>query len=208
MVLKEKQAVRQAVLMHGKNKFISCSVIKHQKGFTLIEILIAIAIVAIMMASLVPFLRQQPGYERKQFIARLNTMVQAAWQQAIITRAVHRVLFDFKNRTARVERTTPTAPLTQKIDFQPAQGPDMQISWSSTIIIKQFLIEGFDEMRRFAGRGIETIWFYIIPDGMTQQVTINGVDKENTLDDDRPRPFGLVLNPFLAQFKEYDTFQK
>lgn len=181
--------------------------IKQHKGFTLIEILIAIAIVAIMMASLAPFLRQQPGYERKQFIARLNTLVQAAWQQAVITRAVHRILFDFKNRMARVERIAPTSSV-QKLDFQPAQGPDMQISWSSTIIIKQFLIEGFDEMKRFTGRSIETIWFYVIPDGMTQQVTINGIDKEDTLDDDRPRPFGLVLNPFLAQFKEYDTFQK
>ncbi len=181
--------------------------IKQTKGFTLIEIIIAIAIVAIMMASIAPTLRQQPGYERKQFIARLNALVQAAWQNAIITRTVHRVLFDFKDRIARVERNMTGAALTQTFDFQPVKGPDMQMSWATTIIIKQFFIEGFDEMKRFSGRGAETIWFYIIPDGMTQQVTINGIDKEDAIEN-KPRPFGLVLNPFLAQFKEYDTFQK
>lgn len=180
---------------------------KQTKGFTLIEILIAMAIVGIMMAAIAPLLRQQPGYERKQFIARLNALVQTAWQQAVITRAVHRVLFDFKERIARVERNMTKVPLTQKFDFQPSKGPNTQVSWPVSIIMKQFFIEGFDEMKRFSGRGIETIWFYIIPDGMTQQVTINGLDKEDTMEN-KPRPFSLVLNPFLAQFKEYDTFQK
>ncbi len=178
-----------------------------KKGFTLIEILIAITIVAIMMASILPLLRQQPGYERNQFIARLNGLVQAAWQQAIITRMVHRILFNFKDRTAQVERHLVTAPVTQKFEFEPVKGPDMQMRWPSSLLIKQFLIEGFDEMKRFSGRGVETIWFYIIPDGMTQQVTINGIDKEDMLEQ-KPRPFGLILNPFLAHFKEYDTFQK
>ncbi len=203
---KEKVVVKQAVLMHGKNKQ-SKTVIHQAKGFTLIEIMVAIFIVAIMMASLAPMLRQQPGYQRKEFIARLNALVQAAWQQTIITRRVHRILFDFRERTARVERNMTGTSLTQKFDFQRAPGPDTAMSWPSTIIIKEFLVESFDEMKRFTGRAIETIWFYIIPDGMTQQVTINGLDKDDALEN-KARPFGLVLNPFLAQFREYDTFQK
>ncbi len=178
-----------------------------KKGFTLIELLIAIAIIGIMMAAIIPMFRQQPGYERKQFVARLNSLVQFAWQQAIITQEVHRVLFNFKERKASIERNITKTPAVKKLDFEPVKGSDTTMTWPNSISIKQFLVEGFDEMKRFTGRGAETIWFYIIPDGMTQQVTINGIDKEDVIEN-KPRQFGLVLNPFLAQFKEYDTFQK
>lgn len=181
--------------------------IDRKKGFTLIELLIAIVIVGIMMAAIIPTLQQQPGYERKQFIARLNAVVQFAWQQAIITRVVHRVLFNFAHRQIVVEQNITKSPIAKKIDFKEIQGFDARATWPSSIVIKKFMIEGFDEMKRFAGRNPETVWFYVIPDGMTQQVTINGVDKGDTLVN-KPRPFGLILNPFLAQFKEYDTFQK
>jgi prepilin-type N-terminal cleavage/methylation domain-containing protein len=186
-----------------KNK----SVTPNSKGFTLIELMIAFAILGIMMAAIIPMLRQQPGYERKQFIARLNALTQFAWQQAIVTRAVHRVLFKFKEREITVERVKKQTMPPQKIEYEATSGPDASTKWSSAIIIKQFILEGFDEMKRFAGRSADTIWFFIIPDGMAQQVTINAVDKEDMIDN-KPRPFSLVLNPFLAQFKEYDTFQK
>lgn len=178
-----------------------------KKGFTLIELLIAIAIIGMMMAIIIPMFQQQPGAARKKFIAQLNLLVQNAWQQSIITRAVHRIIFNFKDRQALVERNITLSPDAKKFDFKEVQGSDMQLSWPSSLIIRQFLVEGFDEMKRFSNREAEIIWFYIVPDGMTQQVTINGIDKEDSIEN-KPRQFGLVLNPFLAQFKEYDTFQK
>jgi prepilin-type N-terminal cleavage/methylation domain-containing protein len=194
-------------LMHGKNKPNGMVMVPPARGFTLIELVIAIAIISIMMAAIMPFFRAQPGAARKQFAAQLNGIVQCAWQQAIITRAVHRVLFNIKERRAWVERHTSPAGNLQKLEFEAVRLPQAQMQWPAALIIKQFFIEGFDEIARFAGRVTETIWFYVVADGMTQQVTINGVDKEDTLMG-KPRPFGLVLNPFLAHFKEYDTYQK
>ena len=43
---------------------------------------------------------------------------------------------------------------------------------------------------------------------MTQDVIINFYDTKDVLPDESPRPVGLVLNPFSAQLKEYDTFKK
>jgi hypothetical protein len=147
------------------------------------------------------------GYERKQFIARINSLAQTAWQQAIITGTVHRVLFDMLARTAVVERDTTKSVLTKKLEFVPIKEENTSMSWPASIEIRQFIIEGFDEMKRSTTRRTKTAWFYVIPDGMTQAVTINGVDKDEQIEN-KPRPFGLVLNPFFAQFKVYDVFQK
>ena len=153
--------------------------------------------------------QMQSGYERKQFIARVNSLAQNAWQQAIITSAVHRVVFNMKERTALIERDVTKSALAKKLDFQPLKGvQDASMSWPKSIEIKQFIVGGFDEMKRFGGGSTsKTVWFYIIPDGMTQEVTINGIDKDD-LEDAKPKQFGLVMNPYLAQFKVYNEFQK
>jgi prepilin-type N-terminal cleavage/methylation domain-containing protein len=181
--------------------------VSHNSGFTLIELMIGIVIIGIMMAAIVPLMREkEPGYERKQFTARLNTLMQRAWQNAIITHAVHRVLFDFEARKAFTEKDIAKSPTAKKLEFEKVKGPDIEMSWPNTFIIQQFIVEGFDEMRRLAG-GVKTAWFYLIPDGMTQQVAINGIDKDEIIEG-RPSRFGLVLNPYTAQFKAYDAFQK
>lgn len=177
-------------------------------GFALIELLIAIAIVGIMTAAVVPFLQQmQTGYERRKFIARVNSLTQTAWQQAIITGAVHRVLFDFKERTARVERDVSKEPSLKKVEFKPVSVAEGSMNWPASIEIRQFIIGGFDEMKRAASGRTTSTWFYLIPDGMAQAVTINGIDTDERIDG-KPKQFGLVLNPFFAQFKVYDAYQK
>ncbi len=192
-------------------------VLKHRAGFTLLELLLAMLIIGIVGGALIPQLVQmQPNYERKQFITKLNALVRYSWQQAITTRLVHRILFDFKKRTATAqvqkkpsETDQEKTPKKEKEDFAPVKGGYISSSftWPDSIEIKQFKIEGFDEMQRFAGRKTDTLWFYIVPDGMTQVVTINFLDKEQLIDG-KPQQMGLVLNPFFAQFKVYDAFQK
>lgn len=76
------------------------------------------------------------------------------------------------------------------------------------IQVKQFLIEGSDAMTVFAGRPTQEAWFFIIPDGLSQEVIINIVDTRDRLSNGSARSIGLVLNPFMAQFKIYDEFQK
>lgn len=179
----------------------------HKSGLTLLELLIGIAIIGMIMGGILPLLRQQePGYERKQFVARLNEVMQFTWQQAVITHKVHRVLFNFPQRTASVERIITKDTTEKKVKFEPVKGIGSSMSWPKGIEIQQFIVEGYDELRRLAQKAA-TSWFYVIPDGMTQQVTINGVDKIDKIDE-KPTPFGLVLNPYMAQFKAYDEFQK
>lgn len=183
---------------------------KHTRaGFSLLELLIVVAIISLMTALLVPqFMSMQPAYTRKQFVSKINALVQFGLQQAVISKKVHRVLFDIKKRTALLEveseKSTPS-----KIDFEAIKGSYIptSMSWPDSIVIKQLLIEGFDEMKRFTGGKTHTVWFYIIPGGMAQAVTINFVDKEQLIDG-KPKPVGLVLNPFTVEFKVHHAFQK
>ena len=74
---------------------------------------------------------------------------------------------------------------------------------------KQFFVEGYDEIGKYGvGKKLESLWFFIVPDGLSQSVIINIVNKKEKGTAERFRPIGLVLNPFMVQFKAYDTFQK
>ncbi len=70
------------------------------RGFTLLELVIAIAIVAILGVVLVPTFRgEREKLETKEFVAKLNTLMQAAWQQALSSQKVQRVFFDFNKKS-------------------------------------------------------------------------------------------------------------
>ena len=181
------------------------------KGFTLLELLVVLAIAGIMMAVVVPNFRNLlPGRERKQFIGKLNGLMRTAWQRALVERKLQKVSFDFDKRSIWLESATGALKQGEP-EFVQAKGSYVQTSLKipKVIDVKNFIIEGFDEMGRYGGgRKTTESWFYIIPDGMAQTVTINFLDKSNVNGAGKPRQFGLVLNPFTAQFKVYDAFQK
>ncbi len=179
-------------------------------GFTLFELLIVIAIIAVLGAIIMPNLqRTTPRYEREAFIARLNALVQLGWQQAVIKHKIHKVQFDVGKNIVSLHQDTGQRDLGGDPLFKPVKGLYLSTSftWPDQFRIKQFFVEGFDEMSRFVGRKTAEIWFYLMPEGMTQDVVINMVDTKD-LRNRKPRPVGLVLNPFTAQFKVYDTLQK
>jgi hypothetical protein len=55
---------------------------------------------------------------------------------------------------------------------------------------------------------INEVWFYIYPDGSTQEVIINVFDTSDTSQAEAGTRFGLVLSPFTGTFSVYDTFQR
>lgn len=178
------------------------------QGFTLIEIVVAIAIIGFMATIIAPNLfKPTAAQERKTFIAGINGLLFLCWQQALITHKIHMTTFDFKNKKVFLE-------IVQNIDnpSEPQKAP-VKIEYQKTTIdipeqfeVQNFYIEGYDEMSRSTGR--YQFFFYIMPDGMAQDVVINLIDTKDTLPDNSPRPVGLVLNPFSVQLKEYDTFKK
>lgn len=182
----------------------------YKQGFTLLEILVAIVILAIMATVIVPNLApRKASDERSTFIAKLNTLMQFAWQDALITDTVHKVAFDFKHKTVTLEQATNQKDGEGKIKFEPLQEKYFatRLEWPRNLEIKNFLIEGFDEIKRFSGRDTGESWFFIMPGGLTQRVTINMVDTADISSQGRPAKVGLVLNPFNAQFAIYDTFK-
>jgi len=182
----------------------------NKPGFGLLEVIIAIAILGLAMAAVVPaYQRRQPKYEREQFLARLNGLAQFARKSAIMTTKIHKVSFDFAKREAWVEAATGQKSKEGEAEFAPIKSTSVRarINWSEQFSFKNFFIEGFDEMSRFSGRATHEVWFFVMPEGLAQEVVANVLDTKDRIEK-KPRQIGLVLNPFNAQFKIYDAFQK
>lgn len=181
---------------------------KHN-GFTLIEVLIAMLMIGIIATILAPnlFLARTARYERNQFVARLNSLVSTGLQQSILERAVHSIEFNFKKRTAMLKRAPFNGAKADDFKTIPGLGNNGYYEWPEQFEIKQFIIEGNDILKAFSRKDTSEAWFFIVPEGLTQEVTINFLDTKDTIDGE-PRKVGLVLNPFTAQFKMYDDFQK
>jgi prepilin-type N-terminal cleavage/methylation domain-containing protein len=181
---------------------------RNKNGFSLLELLVVIAIIGILGAVIMPNInRSTPRSERDSFIARFNTLLQNAWQQTLVTHKTQQVNVDVGKRTIVVLQESEEKDRSGEPVFKPiTDAPyDTAMTIPEQFIIKQFFIEGFDMMKKFSKT--KAIWFYIVPEGMVQDVVINFLDKKDTRDG-QARQIGLVLNPFTALFKTYDTFQK
>ncbi len=179
-------------------------------AFTLIELLLALLVVGIIASMMLPNLgARKPRQEREQFLAQLNTVVGFAWRQAMVSGKPTKVLFDFKknNNTVSVQQVTGQKDRDGNPISVPVKSAHAIMKFPDRYVIKNFLIERFDEMKRYNDPRNFSTWFFVMPGGLTQEVIINLVDTKDKKAG-KPYPVGLVLNPFTAQFKIYDEFQK
>ncbi len=181
----------------------------NRSGFSLIEIMVAIAVIGILAAIVSPNLRsRQPEYERKQFLGSLNSLMRLARHQAVVTRKLHRVYFNLpKGKAGNVTVQVKSEGKDQKGEqkFATIKAPYLRnsMTWPKDFQVTQFKIERHDEK----ATGEDEFWFFIVPEGLAQDVVINILDN-NKAYRGKPKQIGLVLNPFDAQFKIYDSHQK
>jgi type II secretory pathway pseudopilin PulG len=184
----------------------------NKQGIALLDLILAIAILALISLIALPNIgRLMPGYQRKQFLSSLDTLVQAGWQQALVTHAIHKVLFDLSNKIITLERATENVNAKGELEYVPAKGNGISTRCTipSSIEIKQFFIEGYDEIARYAGnKNAARIWFFIMPDGFCQNVVINMLDASTKDSAQGIKQIGLILNPLNGRFYAYDEFQK
>jgi hypothetical protein len=174
---------------------------------------VAIAIIAVLAAVAIPnFMRRRPLYERKQFIDHMNALMQVAWQNSVVTHKLHRITFDLSKRLIFIEVETDKKTPTGAQLFVPMNSKyiNSTYEWNeNTFEIKNFYVGRRDELHlTLDERGKGKIWFFIVPEGLVQPVILNILDIKDVQPGEKGTEFSLVLNPFSAQFKEYDTFQK
>lgn len=183
-----------------------------KSGIAVLDLVFALAVLALIAVLAVPNVgRLMPGYKRRQFLSSVETVVNIGWQQALVTRSIHKVLFDLQEGVIILERATDNVNQKGELEFTRAQvsGVLTRCEIPPFIEIKQFFIEGFDEIARYQGnKNAARVWFFLVPEGMAQKVVINMFDNGSKDEKGHSRSIGLVLNPLTARFYVYDEFQK
>lgn len=167
---------------------------KNHNGFTLIEVVIAIALLAIVAALVVPRIRRSGLPVHQKFLQQLNNLTRAAQLNALMTRKTHKIFFDLKKKRAVTEIDSGKTDSSGKPVFQPLDIPyeNTAFDLSEKLEFERFAIKGKELMQK--GAGYRDAWFFITPDGLTQETTIG------LYEPDRDRHFTVIINPFTAQF--------
>lgn len=183
---------------------------KYKQGFSFIELMLILFIMGLALSMAIPTLQYLfPGYRQREFIARLSALAQIGWQQALSTQRIHRILLDVEHRKIILEKETDTRDNLNQPIFQPTTITliDTILNIPDTIEIRQFYL-GAQELLARAGIKTEKVWFYIMPDGLTQEVIINFLNTQQVDAQGQARQYSLVLNPFNARFTLYEEFRK
>lgn len=169
-------------------------------GMSFLEVMIMLVLVGLLGAVVAPnlsfFMRKKKSQE---FTANLESFVYKVKQQALLSGKTQQVFFDF------TENKIISNAYNQSLSDEPkgnrfTQTKIKPIQLDASFELQNFFIQGNDEVR--SGTTRETAWFYIMPDGSSQDVIINFA-----YGDEEERKLGIKINPFSAQVFSYDTFQ-
>jgi len=179
-------------------------------GIALLQLIIGMAMLAIIGAKVAPnLLGRMPLYQRQEFVSTLNSLAQQSWIGALETGNAYKIIFNLNKQTIKIEEKTAEFDEQGEPVFKSVMIDSVgsYYEWPEHLEIKQFFVEGVDEIAQHAaGRTMEDVWFFIVPEGMAQAVVINLIDTKDTHYDIEGQEISLVLNPFRVQFEVYEEF--
>lgn len=182
-----------------------------QPGLSLVEVMLVVALLAVVGLRVVPnFLKRAPLAQRKAFIGMLNTVGRQAWVRSLESGEPQKVIFNLAQRTIAMEKRTKKLDEKGNLIFEKTfiDGVPKGYQWPEQFEIKQFFIEGIDEIAQHSSSStMENVWFYVVPEGLAQEVVINFIDVKDTHYAFDGQEISLVLNPFRVQFDVYEEFQ-
>lgn len=179
-----------------------------RSGFSLLELVIVIALMAIMAIAVLPNLRKSTTSQPQEFVVKLNALMQSAWQQALLSGRVQKIIFNFSTKKIVLHECISAGKTSAEDKFVPVTGTYLETELDLPLgyTMNNFYVDGKDEMMRSGKR--ETVFFYVMPAGMAEPVIINMSFVDEDHSEQPVWKFGMVLNPFSAQFEYYDTFQR
>jgi prepilin-type N-terminal cleavage/methylation domain-containing protein len=184
---------------------------KTVSGFSLLEILIGVAILGTLGAIVLPnFSGRLPCVQRQKFITTLNAVVNRAWFKSLESSHLHKVIFNLNQRTLKIQERTEQKDVAGAFVFKDVGAHYIKtpFKWDERFRIENFYVEGVDEIAQHAaGSQMEDIWFFIMPQGLSQEAIINILDTKDAAGDSDGKRVGLVLNPFSVEFEVYDEYQ-
>lgn len=190
------------MVKEAQKDIIACGTLS-KSGFTLIELIVAIAIIGVMATIFVPRLRSPAATPIDQLTQKIKELTRLGYERAITTGKVHRIMFRFKeDPSIQLEIGGDQRTSLGEMKFFPigAVGSlPTRIAWEDRFAIKNFYIKGFDEVARGP---LKDAFLYLLPEGLSQESVINIRDEK------AGATRGMVLNPFTVQWAVYDTLQK
>ena len=183
--------------------------LNNRSGFSLIELIIVMALIGVMAVVVIPMLRQEDlAQERADFVTQLNSFVSGAQYNALVGGKINRVVFDLKKSQVYLQAKGEGQGTDGQDKYELVQVPYNEdvFSWDGEHFkLQAFLVNNKNEL---AGQDSDKVWFYIVPDGIAQSVIINFYDLASSEKYNETGAYSLVLNPFAVQFKLYESFKQ
>lgn len=181
---------------------------KLQKGFGLFEMIIVLSLLAGLGAMVVPNLfRSQTTAARKEFLSSFRDLLQHAVLHAVYENKTVQVYINVESEKIQLRQFDEQVVEENKHKkFSEIKADNFKpyISLPSSLSIKNFVINETDEVRSQAR--LQEVWFYIMPDGTSQPVIVNMIDRDDR--EEKDIPFSFVINPFYARMSSYEGFQE
>lgn len=182
---------------HAMNGLMFGSSNRARSGFSIIEIMIALAIIGLALTVVVPRLRRSDNALLYDTVARIQGLVQTGYTHALTTGKIQRVFFDLERNRVRLEQAQGTYNAQGKLEFEAVKIPYARTDFEldARFELRSVVINGKDFISGAIGTTTNEVWFFIMPEGLAQEVTLVLYD---TVQDVQK---ALVMNPFTAQLR-------